>query len=108
VQVPSAIRPSLRSHDWLVIRQGPSKQLQFPHRSRHQAKQPPRIHLYLHHSPKNPHYHTTTRDKMSETTTPKPSSSVKLVLLGEAAVGKVCLPFRRLPLLSPPSANTSP
>jgi hypothetical protein len=58
--------------------------------------------------PKNPHYHTTTRDKMSETTTPKPSSSVKLVLLGEAAVGKVRLPFRRLPLLSPPSANTSP
>ena len=27
---------------------------------------------------------------MAEATAPKPSSSVKLVLLGEAAVGKVC------------------
>lgn len=40
---------------------------------------------------------------------PKPSSSVKLVLLGEAAVGKVCwchfLPLLRRSLTPPPSAR---
>jgi hypothetical protein len=33
---------------------------------------------------------TQDRRTMAEATVPKPSSSVKLVLLGEAAVGKVC------------------
>lgn len=44
------------------------------------------------HAPTPTYYHFTMADASAQ---PKPSSSVKLVLLGEAAVGKVYTMFER-------------
>jgi len=46
-------------------------------------------------------------DQATAGSQPKPSSSVKLVLLGEAAVGKVRAPEQRLFALSHPASTTN-
>jgi hypothetical protein len=84
-----------RALDWLGL---PSKASRYPEPSAQHNRKPIAYHIihprylsrilqeYLNLQP-------SRRHTMAEATAPKPSSSVKLVLLGEAAVGKVWITY---------------